>query len=118
MIEDADLRAVLVRFREDHILANGPSDIRSRKHCVLRRAMIDHLIEFKPATPEDWINDLPLQLLRATDPDQVRIYGRTIIALVRRHLRQSGRLSLPELPYMCVDNEPPSEGVSARRRRG
>lgn len=114
MTDDTDLRAVLVRFREDKIFANSPDDIASRKHCILRRAMIDHLVAFKPTSAEEWIADMPAHLMRTTEPDQMRLYGRAIIELVRRHLRLQGRLPPPDLPHMCVDNEPPR---SPRDRR-
>lgn len=107
MIEDADLRAALIRFREDRILAKSPNDIASRKHSILRRSMIDHLVAFKPTSAEEWIADMPVHLMRETEPEQMRLYGRAIIELVRRHLRLQGRLPQPDLPYMCVDNEPP-----------
>jgi hypothetical protein len=44
MLEDTDLRRRLTHFRETVIHAELPDDPESRKHGVLRRAMIDHLI--------------------------------------------------------------------------
>lgn len=117
MTEDMDLRTTLIRFREDRILADGRDDPASRKHCILRRGMIDHLVAYKPSSAEQWVAEMPTRLISPTDPEQMRIYGRAIIELVRRHLRRLGRLPMPELPYMCVDNEPPRDEAKRRQPR-
>ncbi|MCU9850615.1 hypothetical protein OEZ60_21850 [Defluviimonas sp. WL0024] len=90
MVEDTDLRRLLVDFRETEIYAKWHSDPTSRKHSVLRRGMIDWLIANKPDCLDEWIMGLPAQMRRQTDPDQFREYAPQILAILRRHQRRSG----------------------------
>jgi hypothetical protein len=97
MLDDNDLRDALIRFREDEIFQLWPDDPASRKYCILRRAMIDHLIRFKPRTVEDWIDALPCNLLRGTEPRQVEQYRARIIEIVRRHCERAAAYNVSNL---------------------
>jgi hypothetical protein len=87
MFEDADLRKLLTNFRETVISAHSPADLTSRKFCILRRGMIDHLIATQPRTVEEWRQGLPLHLVRHTEPEHWRLYAPRIVDLVRRIAR-------------------------------
>jgi hypothetical protein len=81
MFEDTDLRRLLVNFRETVIYAEWSGD---RKNCILRRAMIDHLIAARPRSPLDWRQSLSGHLLRNTEPQHWLRYAPRIVDLVRR----------------------------------
>ena len=81
MFEDADLRRLLVNFRETVIYAEWSGD---RRNCLLRRAMIDHLIAARPRSPLEWRHGLPGYLLRSTEPEHWLRYAPRVIDLVRR----------------------------------
>jgi len=93
MIDDNDLRAALVRFRENEIFKTWSNDPSSRKHCVLRRAMIDHLLRFKPDCVIAWFTEMPPHFLRNTEPSQISMYGPSIIDLVQRHCHRATALA-------------------------
>lgn len=84
-MSDSNLKKALVRFREDVICAETPDDPASRKFGLLRRAMVDHLVEWKPESAVDWWYDLPPRLRDNTERDQFNRYGLEVIAIVRRH---------------------------------
>jgi len=81
MLEDSDLRKLLVNFRETVICAEWPG---AREHGILRRAMIDHLIAARPGSPLEWRQGLPGHLCRDTEPQHWLRYGPRIVDLVRR----------------------------------
>jgi hypothetical protein len=81
MFEDADLRRLLVNFRETVIYPEWSGD---RRHCILRRAMIDHLIAARPGSALEWRQGLSAYLLRNTEPQHWLRYAPRIVDLVRR----------------------------------
>ena len=68
MSEGADLRKLLTNFRETVISAHSPADLTSRKFCILRRGMIDHLVATQPRTVEEWRQGLPLHRSATPSP--------------------------------------------------
>lgn len=82
---DHDLRRLLVRYRETMIYS-GQTDPNCRKHGLLRRAMIDHLVEWKPTSTTEWHRSLSDRLRDQTDFHPFLKHGPAIIALVGRHL--------------------------------
>ena len=87
MFEDADLRRLLTDFRELEIYSGRDADLESRKHCILRRGMIDHLIASRPRSVQEWRLGLPGHLLGNTEPEHWRLYAPRIVELVRRIVR-------------------------------
>lgn len=90
---DHDLRRWLISYREATIYAR-PADAKRRKHGLLRRAMIDHLVEWKPTSTGEWYRSLPDRLRDQTDWGQFPEHGPAVIALVNRHL-QIRRVKVP-----------------------
>lgn len=84
-MEDADLRHQLIQFREQVIYSDTPSTNEFRKHCVLRRAMIDWLVANKPHDAAELVFGPPLYLTKNTDQAQVHRYGKQILGIIRRH---------------------------------
>lgn len=87
MFEDSDLRKLLTNFRETVIYAETADNPDTRRYCILRRGMIDHLIASKPEGVREWHLGTPGHLLRHTEPDHWRSYAPRIIDLVRRVVR-------------------------------
>lgn len=86
-MNDYDLKKALIQFRENVICAETASDAASRKYGLLRRGMIEHLIERKPVTEASWWQSLPSRLKHNTEPAQFSRYAPDVIAIVRRHVR-------------------------------
>lgn len=82
---DHDLRRLLVRYRETMIYSD-PVDPDLRKHGILRRAMIDHLVEWKPTSTTEWCRSLPDRLREQTSFYHFPKHGPAIVAIVSRHL--------------------------------
>lgn len=92
MPTDPDLRRALVDYRENVIHASTTGTTSSRRYGVLRRAMIDHLVEWKPTTQREWLAELPPYLMRRTEPEELSEHGAAIVAIVSRHVRFNGGL--------------------------
>ena len=91
MPTDQDLRRALINFRESTILG-APGSSSDRKHGILRRAMIDHLVAWKPVTRQEWLEGLPRRLAVETDRDEFHQFAADITAIVRRHVQFNGGL--------------------------
>jgi hypothetical protein len=85
MFEDADLRRLLTSFRDLELYSGKDVDLESRRHCILRRAMIDHLGQ--PRSVQGWRLGLPGYLLGNTEPEHWQLYAPRVIELVRRIAR-------------------------------
>lgn len=86
-MEDTDLRQQLVDFRENVIYGECPSTDELRKHCILRRAMIDWLIAQKPHDLAELVFGPPAYIRKNTDRAQIKKYGVQIVGIIRRHQR-------------------------------
>lgn len=81
--DDATLRRALVRFREDVLVIRHP--IACREGGLLRRAMIDELIKWRPKTPGEFYALCDLQKIKATDPAQIRSSLLDVLNVVESH---------------------------------
>ena len=82
MSSDTYLRKVLVNLREKRVLRQSAS-AEERRHCVLRRGMIDWLVAEKPQDLGEWCEHLPQRLWLETDMQQLEKYGEEILKLVQ-----------------------------------
>lgn len=79
---DTDLRRALTAYRERVLYADR--EPRDRRRGLLRRAMIDHLIEWKPTTTREWLAELPSDLAAQTDPREFRQHAEAVMSILRR----------------------------------
>jgi len=88
MLDEQDLRRALITYRENEMYPSGAS-ISERKHGMLRRRMIDHLVAWKPTSTVEWVRELPDNLAQETDFDELLRHGPKIANIVRRHVQSS-----------------------------
>lgn len=83
---DADLRArlkaILIHYRETVLVQKYPRA--DRKEGILRRAMIDAVLDVRPESVSEFLHMLPEKLLLGTDPNQMSNEIATIVRFVRR----------------------------------
>lgn len=79
-IDDTDLRAALVRFRQEVIVREMPKV--DRKTGLLRRSMIDALLRMKPINKAELQGLIPKYLLDNTDKIQLERYSAEVIQIV------------------------------------
>ena len=75
-----DIRAELVRLREEEIHAEMPSSDRARG--FLRKAMLDTLLRYRPTNPEEFRRRVPEALRAKTDPQQYLRYAGRVFDLL------------------------------------
>jgi len=78
-----ELKRTLVDYRETVLVKRYPQTL--REHGILRRNMIDAILENMPESGVEFMKLIPAYLLRATDRDQLRKEIEMICRYVRRH---------------------------------
>jgi hypothetical protein len=82
MSSDTYLRKALVNLRENRVLSQSAT-AEERRHCVLRRGMIDWLVAEKPQDLRELYERLPERLWIETDMQQLEKYSEEILKLVQ-----------------------------------
>mgnify|MGYP003379735332 CR=1 FL=1 len=80
---DADLRRELVEFRENVLI---PAGLGPREKGLLRRAMMDLLVEHKPTNKAAFQNAIPSSLITATTQAELERYLTKVINITRKFL--------------------------------
>lgn len=84
MIEDTDLRKALVAFRENVLCPLYRSDS-ERLTGLLRRSMIDFLIERKPDSISEWHYYLPKRLRKHLNSSEMFKHGDAVVDVIRAY---------------------------------
>jgi hypothetical protein len=80
-----ELERALERYRETVLVSRYNYDLDARKHGILRRRMIDAILDNRPESRAEFMALLPERELAKTDPEQLRKEIEVICRLVRRH---------------------------------
>lgn len=76
------LKSALIRYREDHLMPRyGDHD---RRTGILRRNMLDALLDNRPESIAEFLQLIPHHLLAATDRQQLRNEVDAICRIIRR----------------------------------
>jgi hypothetical protein len=81
-VSETMARQILIRLREEEIRPNFPEA--NRTACILRKSVLDRLIDEAIETPDDFREQIPLESQAATDPDQLEAYLNPILAILSK----------------------------------
>lgn len=85
MLCSETLRSALVHCRENQLAPTYDDPALGRATGLLRRAMIDYLVKYRPESAIELLNGLPSYLKAGTDWSREMQHVKTVINIVMRH---------------------------------